>query len=122
MSDLIDREDLIDWLTSRIIMLKGIYGDLGGAVSGVREMVKVMPSAEPEQRWIPVTEALPEEEKKSYWICTDTGYQCKCRWTNNTYGIYESNKWEWSIFDIPQYTKVVAWMPLPEPAKIGDGK
>lgn len=49
MSDLISREDLIDWLTSRIIMLKGIYGDLGGAVSGVREMVKVMPSAEPER-------------------------------------------------------------------------
>lgn len=50
MGDLISREDLIDWLTSRIIMLKGNYGDLGGAVSGVREMVKVMPSAEPEQK------------------------------------------------------------------------
>ena len=50
MSDLINREDLIDWLTSGIIRLKGIYGDLGGAVSGVREMVKVMPSEEPEQK------------------------------------------------------------------------
>ena len=50
MSDLIWREDLIDWLTSRIVMLKGIYGDLGGAVNGVREMVKVMPSAEPERK------------------------------------------------------------------------
>ena len=50
MSDLISRENLIDWLTSRIVMLKGIYGDLGGAVSGVREMVKVMPSAEIEQK------------------------------------------------------------------------
>ena len=47
MNDLISREDLIDWLTSRIVMLKGIYGDLGGAVSGVREMVKVMPFAGP---------------------------------------------------------------------------
>ena len=45
MSDLISREDLIDWLTSEIIMLKGIYGDLGGIVNGVREMVKTMPSA-----------------------------------------------------------------------------
>ena len=50
MSDLISRKDLIDWLTSGIIRLKGIYGDLGGAVSGVREMVKVMPSVEPEQK------------------------------------------------------------------------
>ena len=47
MSDLINREELIDWLTSGIIKLKGIYGDLGGAVSGVREMVKAMPSATP---------------------------------------------------------------------------
>lgn len=50
MGDLISRRDLIDWLTSRVIMSKGIYGDLGGAVSGVREMVKVMPSAEPESK------------------------------------------------------------------------
>lgn len=50
MSDLISREELIDWLTSGIIRLKGIYGDLGGAVSGVREIVKVMPSEEPEQK------------------------------------------------------------------------
>lgn len=57
MSDLISREKLIDWLTSEIIRFKGIYGDLGGAVSGVREMVKAMPSAETEQKkgkWVKV--------------------------------------------------------------------
>ena len=64
-------------------------------------------------KWIPVTERLPKKESKSYWVCTDTKHQCKCRWTNNIYGIGESNDWGWKIFDIPQYTKVVAWMPLP---------
>lgn len=58
MNDLISRQDLIDWLTSRIIMLKGIYGDLGGAVSGVREMVKVMPSST----------FIGSERKKGKWI------------------------------------------------------
>jgi len=66
-------------------------------------------------RWIPVTERLPKAERKSYWVCTDTGYQCQCRWTNNRFGIRESDEWGWSIFDIPQYQKVVAWMSLPDP-------
>ena len=66
-------------------------------------------------RWIPVTERLPEEEKKRYWVCTDTEYQCECRWTNNRFGMGEFDEWGWSIFDIPQYSHVVAWMPLPEP-------
>lgn len=69
-----------------------------------------------EPRWIPVTERLPEEQKKSYWVCTDTGYQCECRWTDNRFGMGNlSGEWGWSIFDTPRYSKVVAWMPLPEP-------
>lgn len=65
--------------------------------------------------WIPVTERLPEAKRKSYWVCTDTGCQCECRWTNNRFGIGESDEWGWSIFDITQYQKVVAWMSLPKP-------
>lgn len=66
-------------------------------------------------KWIPVTERLPKAGRKSYWVCTDTGYQCECRWTNDRFGIIESDEWGWKIFDIPQYQKVVAWMPLPDP-------
>jgi len=71
--------------------------------------------AEERQRWIPVTERLPEAERKSFWVCTDTGYQCECRWTNDQFGIRELNEWGWCLFDIPPYQKVVAWMPLPCP-------
>lgn len=72
-------------------------------------------------RWIPVTERLPKHEKTRYWICTDTGYQCECRWTDNRFGMGTlSGKWGWSIFDTPQYSKVIAWMPLPEPYKGGE--
>lgn len=66
-------------------------------------------------KWIPVTEQLPKAERKSYWVCTDTGYQCQCRWTNNLFGMGESDEWSFSIFDIPQYQKVVAWRVLPQP-------
>lgn len=69
------------------------------------------------QQWIPVTERLPEETEHSYWICTNTGYQCQCRWTNDKYGLgaNEWSEWGWHIMDVPQYSRVVAWMLLPEP-------
>lgn len=69
-------------------------------------------------RWIPVTERLPKEEKKSYLCRTDGGYHCEVRWTDNKYGLGSGGgEWGWSIFDIPQYSKVTHWMPLPEPPK-----
>ena len=73
---------------------------------------------EEEPQWIPCSERLPEEENKSYWICTDGGYQCECRWTNvNHLWTNLTTDWHWHIMDVPQYSKVVAWMPLPEPYK-----
>lgn len=66
--------------------------------------------------WIPVSEMLPKEEKETYWVCTDAGTQCECRWTNiNHIWTDLTTNWHWHICDIPKYTKVVAWMELPEP-------
>lgn len=74
--------------------------------------------AEVEPRWIPCSERMPEEQKKSYWVCTDSGYQCECRWTNvNHFWTQLTTDWHWHLMDIPQYTKIVAWMPLPKPYK-----
>lgn len=72
-------------------------------------------------KWIPCSERLPKEEKKTYWVCTNTEYQCECRWTNNRFGIGEG-EWGWSVFDTPQYTKPIAWMSLPTPYKGDDGE
>ena len=64
--------------------------------------------------WIPCSERSPEEEEKHYWVCTDTGYQCQCRWTNiNHFWTRLTTEWHWHIMDTPQYSKVIAWMPLP---------
>lgn len=84
--------------------------------TGCKELdpIKNLPAAE---QWTPCIERLPEKKRSVYWICTDTGYQCECRWTNNQYGLGESDEWDWSIFDTPQYSHPVAWMPLPEPYK-----
>ena len=88
------------------------------------DLVFDAPTIEPERKtgeWIPCSERLPEKERKTYWVCTDVGSQHECRWTNNRFGLWKStDDWGWSIFDIPQYTSVIAWMPLPEPYKGGD--
>ena len=68
-------------------------------------------------RWIPVTERLPESVCKSYLCLTDAGYHCEVRWTNNIFGLGESDRRGWSIADVPQYCKVTHWMLLPEPPK-----
>lgn len=77
--------------------------------------------AKAEQRWIPCSEKLPEKADGKYWVCTDTEYQCQCRWTDDVYGLGSTGEWAWKIFDIPQYSHVVAWMPLPEPYEGGEG-
>ena len=50
MNDCIDRQTIIDLLTSRAETLRGLYGDLGGAASGVRKLIQTLPSAEPERK------------------------------------------------------------------------
>ena len=87
-----------------------------------RNAIKHVPSAQAEQKWIPCSERLPEDEEKEYWVCVNTGYQCQCRWTNNKYGILRSFEWGWNLLDIPQHTSVIAWRSLPKPYKAEEQK
>ena len=78
--------------------------------------IEEAPTIEPEPHWVPVSERLPDAEKKTYWVCTDSGYQCQCRWTNiNHFWTDLTTDWHWHIMDVPQYSKVVAWRELPPP-------
>lgn len=74
-------------------------------------------NAQSEQRWIPCSERLPEED--DYKSCIECMYGAVWYFTENgTMGLgyyYESVK-EWSTTDdLKTDGKVVAWMPLPEP-------
>ena len=82
--------------------------------------IKQLPSVTQKSGWIPVSE--PPKELGTYLIQTDgEPYMCQCRWTDvNPFRTEYKNKPHWNIFDLPQYSKVVAWMPLPakyEPQK-----
>ena len=120
--DLISRQAVLDELNKWD--WQELYLPIHFKENIIDELPSVTPKAERTGHWIPVSERLPKEENNHYWICTDCGYQCECRWTNvNHFWTNLTTDWHWHIMDIPQYSKVIAWMPLPksyEPQERGD--
>ena len=116
MGRLLDEDDVINtlWDLRRNLQLMD-NSQRADLIFLAEKRIERLPSAQLDTQWIPCSEKLPKKEELHYWVCTDTGYQCQCRWTNDVYGFGASDRWDWKIFDIPQYQKVVAWMPLPEP-------
>ena len=82
------------------------------------EQIKNLPPAQPEQRWIPVTERLPEDEyvinsKKPTKISGDKwSIAIAIRTADQRSGKIQ---WRDSGFGVIQDDKVLAWMPLPAP-------
>ena len=128
MSDLIRREDVEKAIQS-ICKLCGEYKKNNGIMCGacnldsfIREYEDI-PSAEPERKWIPVSEALPKNSGHD-WVLgqireTDSGYL----WIPKVVEYRESSD-DWFEESIGWLKKnpdhafeVIAWMPLPEPYK-----
>ena len=118
MDDLISRQAALD-------MASTIQTDdsSGNEILDVVEVddIKALPSAQPEQRWIPCSERLPDHpENDDYYLVT---IQCEHYdgWDDYVTGFAEWTKrgWEELSCYIGQI-KVVAWMPLPEPYKGGE--
>ena len=96
----------------------------------VIQMIDDAPSIQPEQRWIPVSEALPEEETDV--LVTRTFLGCKDGshgWNNHipptTYvEVAQYFNGEWTALSDEykiarnRHTNPIAWMPLPEPARL----
>lgn len=87
-----------------------------GDLQEVRGVVQQLPPVmQKSGKWIPVSE--PPKKLGTYLIQTDgEPYICQCRWTDvNPFWTDFKTKPHWNIFDLPQYSKAVAWMPLPKP-------
>lgn len=109
IDDLISRQAAIDALGEK--PLGDTDWDLGcrNQWEWDTEILKTLPSAQPEQRWIPVTEQLPKLGEKVLVSTKNTVFVqvFKC-----IYGT--PDRWGWEHNNIK---KVIAWMPLPEPYK-----
>ena len=125
MSDFISRQDAIEAVYEALrTPVSGFFRD---SMSLAVNIVKNIPSVEPDQKWIPVTERLPEERE---WLGTKQFGTTK---SDEVYVTFENSKGErfckhlsfqngkLSRFDqstidafYPE-AKPIAWMPLPEP-------
>ena len=89
-----------------------------------RQTILNLPTAQPEQRWIPVTERLPENDNEvliTVWDAEDD-------YVEVYKGFYQGHEWwtQWchgcsKIKGEPCGENIViAWMPLPEPYRGGE--
>ena len=105
MSDLISRQAVID-------LLKQMRKD-GDMVpwegKDVFARIRELPSAQPEQQWIPCSEG-PPKESGTYTVTAYNGA------TNRvTYAKYQKRLKRWELTGARAYWRVLAWCPLPEP-------
>lgn len=121
MSDLISRQAMIDKMRRhRALFCKNrvefiaLPKDEKARVDEIDNCIADLinaPSTDPERKWIPVTEALPEEKGEylvSYHPCHWNAVSEKVVVGMDTF----RGKTTWAKM---KYQKVIAWMPLPEP-------
>lgn len=98
--DTISRQEAINALTEMYCK-----SDEDGYVWIIRgdawKRIDALPSAQPEQRWIPVSESLPEYKMQVLTIDKDGDYEL------NHIVDEEDGEWYWG--------HPIAWMPLPMP-------
>lgn len=84
-----------------------VFHRINEAIKMLKEIEKEFPPAEPEQRWIPVSEKLPDPDVDVLLQLSDvmaTGYY-----------FYDG----WHVYFSPKRKDVIAWRELPEPYKGG---
>ena len=117
MTDLIDRQAAID---SMCELMHHWFGcDSKDEIREIKRELGKLPSAEPEQRWIPVTERVPEDDRKEYLITVLDNEDG----VSEVYkGFYQDDEWwtQWchGCKRVSEETcgdnVVTAWMELPK--------
>ena len=85
--------------------------------SCVRMTIKNMPTIEPEQRWIPCSERLPEESGQ-YIITVKYVHVDGYEDLYAEHGEWDGDRWDmFCLGHCGEVDGIIAWMPLPEPYK-----
>ena len=115
MSDLISRQAAIDALARTARENFNLSDEFNHYLAGLMDgenAIRQLPSTQTEQRWIPVSERLPEGGHNIIF-CDTKGNVCE--------GMYHAILGQWVGFRrdaIYHHDDVVAWMPLPEPMEL----
>ena len=122
MSDLIRRQASIDAVHKEFDEVC-VWDESGQTTANeVENILYELPSAEPERKWIPVTEALPEEETDVLVSVHFEGFKGKTvdlppsdyvEIASHVEGVWSSLSDEYKVAWKKHH--VVAWMPTPEP-------
>ena len=89
------------------------------ALSEIREMLEDTPTIEPEPKWIPCSERLPEEDGQ-YLITVKYKHVDGYNDIYAEHGEWYDEKWDMFCFGhCGEVEGILAWMPLPEPYKGG---
>ncbi len=105
MNDLIDRKIAVQGVRELFSM-----GDCYCDKLSIVGMLNELPSAEPERKWIPVTEALPEKHQRVLVTIKRTDGEMRVRsgnYSDDYFWIDNGDYWKCN--------EVLAWMSLPEP-------
>ena len=112
--DYISRREAVSAI-SDLLMLE-LNGKRLPTWNEVYRAINAVPSAQPEQRWIPVTERLPEAGIR-YQVTFESGEVGYADFRNKIF-FYDGSAKE-NVWEIDRYYEddgeVIAWMPLPEP-------
>jgi len=128
MDELISKQAAIDALAEHEKSRGHNYTLFVDIVSECAEIIRDLPSAEPEQRWIPCSERLPEEDVEvliTYRYKEGEGDTSHADIDITTYGqmYFGGNKvgnhkhWRQPFEYFESNYEVVAWMPLPQAYK-----
>lgn len=121
MSDLISRQAVLDVLRNlafdHIFQCGEYYGEDERQLTIINagkaiDVIESLPSAEPEQKWIPVSEALPDYEDIVIVSIRDDSGDTPYSYTTAGFYVTDGHLW---IVDNEVRRDIVAWMPLPQP-------
>lgn len=107
---LIDADSLISLVMDSTILGNGFKQAFVAIVNGE-------PTIQPEQRWIPCNERLPEEDGE-YLVTLKSDYM---HYTTKAWFFVKYKIWNKQYDEGGYEARITAWMPTPEPYREEDG-